>query len=345
MLAGAIGFLVVTVALGITMRVDQTNGFASRAGFLFVNLRHAHSHAGFYGLLTLAAWLASAQHTTFGPRGTAIYAGLALTSSTLFSFIGYRPITIVLSTVIAATWLFVAWRHQRARSSDQRTFSDQFFAVLVIGTALIPVIAISAKRDLMLSRQVAHLFIGWLLLGLFLPAALQALGVARRIPVALYLGIVALTLARVIFGPSLPAVMAVFPVVAAGLMVEILRHSGLPRGWLALWSVWPITTALSALPMFSGEPWRIAGVHMWILGLTLPSLARALFGRNPPLVVVALYLVTLTWMLGSIVGLGLTIIPGISPVHTLALASTTHGTMLVIAAVHGWMTRRRSTPT
>jgi hypothetical protein len=114
----AFAFLVSALA-GLVLRWDLVNAVATGACIGFADLRHAHSHIGFYGVLTLGWWLVSRQGAPSGPdndlkllsgRWVGLYTGAVFLTSALFVAMGYAAPTIVLSTLIVFFWALEAWR-------------------------------------------------------------------------------------------------------------------------------------------------------------------------------------------------------------------------------------------
>ena len=60
-------------------------------------------------------------------------------------------------------------------------------AMAAAGVVLVPMIAVMARRDFALSRDLAHLFVAWLLFTVFAPAAWQASGCQRRRSILVHL--------------------------------------------------------------------------------------------------------------------------------------------------------------
>lgn len=270
----ALFFFMVTVLLGLAMRWDLATGVVSQWGLSFPNLRHAHSHAGYYGVLTIGWWLSErragvAMHRTV----VTVYAGTALVATVAFTFMGYRPFTIVLSTVVASLWVVMGIRRWRRADRRAKEWLDCALPGLIIGVSLIPVVAVTARRDLGLSREIAHVFVTTILLTVFIPAAWQALRRRRRVSLFIFVPLVVMTSVRIVFMDRAPV-----PFAIAGCLLSVLTTwvivseplDGLVKlGWLIL-------PASLLAGMFSssahGDALRIAGLHLLILGPVLTSL-------------------------------------------------------------------------
>ena len=322
-----IAFLFVTVALGVAMRWDQTSGGLSVRGWSFANLRHAHSHAGFYGLLTLASWATAPTQGHFHRWFVIGYACCACVASVLFSMWGYGVSTIVLSCCIAAAWMWASW--QQREGTTRNSWTAGSFIVLGSGVMLIPAIAFSARHDIHFSRQLAHFFIAWLLLGVFVPSLWQSLGVIREVKLSWYFGAVAAGLIHVVFGASLPwwsGAGALISVVVLGRIVWRMKRGIFLR---LLWTLLPASMLLSLVPHFQAEGWRIFGLHVWILGVVLPSFAMSLQKRPQVSIAWLSYAISLLLMWGC---MAIALVKPEAGLHSLvALSSTLFAVVAVIS--------------
>lgn len=268
--------LFLTMLLGIALRFDLTDGALGALGLAYSDVRHAHSHVGFYGALTLAWLLLLRQRdiTLLGGRATQVYLAIVLVTSALFAFMGYALATIVLSTVVAGFWLVAAWRVWR----DAR-LRDDWIALapwgVALGMLLIPAIAVTARRDFALSRDLAHVFIGVMLLLTFVPIALSALRVPRVQPLA-FAVCAALGTAHVVFRDRSPWPLGLALSAAGALLALGLRGLTGPRWLVVTWWLLPAgLVVMGALPPLQQEGVRIAALHFLVLGpLLLTSLHR-----------------------------------------------------------------------
>lgn len=274
-------FVVFTMALGVFMRWGLVAGFP--AGLDFGHLRHAHSHAGYFGVLVAGWWLvARAQGIPISPRAVHAYALSALLTSVLFAGMGYRWPTMALSTLLAGFWLHGGLLQWRARGG---AWLDGAPAGLVAGVSLVPVVAVMARRDFEFSRDLAHLFLALLLFTVFAPAAWQASGYVRRRSILVHLVLSSGGAVGLIFpaqtSPVGPLMLAFF---ALWLLWVVVVESPWGWHWRVLWSVFPMALlAAAAFPALHGHPWRMAGLHTITLGPILMTLAWFAFRVHPPL--------------------------------------------------------------
>ncbi|MCB9615077.1 MAG: hypothetical protein H6721_12130 [Sandaracinus sp.] len=260
-------FAFVTAALGIWMRASF-EGWTPLVGAL-PHVRHAHSHAGVYGLFFPLAALAwhEAGVPTVGARTAALYLFASAVAVITFAVGGYALPSIVASSVVGAVWLFGAWRARRAWSRDDALRFGPL--AILIATAFVPPIAITTRRAPLLAQELVHTFLGVLMLGVFVPAALRRLG-AKPSP---WLAPLALG-AAIQLGP-LPTWPGAALVAAYGLGVAHAARQ-LPRLPRALWWLFALGS-VGALVRPHGVPHdeAIAGLHYLLLGPLFVSLSRA----------------------------------------------------------------------
>lgn len=330
----ALAFLGVTVLLGAAMRWDLATGWLSGRGAVFGFVRHAHSHAGFYGLLTLAWW--GVASTLTGPVLPVWFARVhivcAALATVLFALMGYRAPTMALSTVVAGGWVWTVVA--MGRKQPRRRWMGLAPAGVALGVLLVPVIAVTARTDLAMSRQLAMAFIAVMLLLVFVPAALEALHAPRRGPAAVHvLSAVACSFALA-FHHSVPV---------AG-TTAMLFH-----GALLSWSIWRMPArshllwlwrgtgpglAVLALWPRPGEPnVHLAGLHGLILGPLLLTLCEVLLAP-PPGWVVAPYVAALAAMVGAL-AFGSHLWPAVAPVVDAWLSLTM---VAALAGAAAWCT-------
>ncbi|HET9957753.1 MAG TPA: hypothetical protein VFQ61_24815 [Polyangiaceae bacterium] len=306
---GTASFYALTVGIGLLLRWDTATAFASSSGANFAFLRHAHSHAGFYGVLTLCWWEVERRQGTRLLRGwVLLHMACALLAALGFAWMGYRAPTIALSTVVAGLWLRVGLQRlsalrgpARPPGSSARLGSAAAMRVrgewldatpfgLIAGVALIPAIAVTAKRDFMLSRDLAHVFVCSVLFTVFVPAAFQALGYARRVALYWYVPLALVGAARVVFGSRGPEVVSwltallalLFATCVTFVLLTVRRRN---RYWYGFWVLPAAIVIGSFVPSENAYSLRIAGIHLLILGPVLTSLlvrtpAPAAYVRN-----------------------------------------------------------------
>lgn len=342
--------LVLTALFGVALRVDLANGTLSASGLDFANVRHAHSHLGFYGFLTLAWWFVLREREALTlPRWLGpIQLAVVMVSTVLFTSSGYVVSTIALSTVVAASWLFVAWRSRRAKG----WLALAPWGVLA-GSLLIPAIAVMAKRDFGLSRQLAHVFVALMVLWVFVPMALAAL----RVPVVsrwAWLVTTALGSTYLVFAgagdePGWPWPLGLFLSLAGALLFIALWRAreevlAWPRPLSFVWSAMALGLVLLGLvPALQVEATRLAALHFTVLGpvaLTLWHHFAASGERGGS--IVELYLVALLTMVTAMVFGPLGVIDYALAMDVALWAGSALVALMVAAACWvAWLTRVR----
>lgn len=259
-------FLAGTVLLGLILRWEYGTGWLSGLGFSFAHVRHAHSHAGYYGVLVLPSLWALRRRGLVVPlvilRG---YVWSAALASILFAFMGYAWPTIVLSTLILGVWVFIAVRWWRACGLSQGSWFDLVPWGVIAGGLIVPAIAVTARRDPALSVQLAHFFLALLLLGGFVPSAFGLLGVRRRIPLALAMAAVVGGAAAISFARFelwlFPALVAL-----AWVYLAAILGSAVPRFLKANWLLLILFLPGAVFDFGDANNVRIAGIHFTVLG-------------------------------------------------------------------------------
>gem|GEM_PF-825992 len=258
-----LAFFFVTVILGVSLRWDLATTALTRVGFDFAHVRHAHSHAGFYGLLTLAWWLVARRDVRTTRLFVSAYVASVALATVFFALGGYTPITIVLSTVVAGFWVVSAWRARHARG---------WFALvpvgIILGMCLIVPIAVTARRDLLLSRDLAHVFLAIMTLVAFVPAALGSLRVPRISPFAWVLSTVCGS-TYLVFAERLPFPLGWFAsLTGLALIIAISRRpEPLPRHLHVVWmALGAGLVVMGLVPPLQTEANRLAALHFTLLG-------------------------------------------------------------------------------
>jgi hypothetical protein len=234
-------------------------------------LRHAHAHAGYFGLVFPLCWLAWQRlDVTALPRRAAI---LYLSATTFvcvgFAFMGYRFPTIAASTVLGVLWVMSAWRGRSVWRRDPWLGAGP--VAIVLATLCIPPIGVLTPRDPALGSAVAHSFLAILLFGLAVPTALWRLR-APSAPRWLW-GPAALLGAGFVgvaphagTGVGLAVFGAVVGVAAARAGGDVVARAG-----FVVFGVSLVVVGLGVVPWL--QPVSIAGVHVGLLGVVLLTLA------------------------------------------------------------------------
>lgn len=267
-----------TLALGLWLR-------SALAGWVdlpapFVNLRHAHSHLGYYGLLFPLAWRAwgVCGRPTPGSRVSWAYALAVAVAILGFVTAGYGPVAIVGSTAIAGFWLWSATPLVRG----MRDLHDPLGAVpigLVLSLSCVPPVAMTLRVD----PELAHRFVATFLSSLLLLVVVPSVFAARRVafgPWPLF----------VLLGASgaLALGVAPHPVARFGLigLAALLARAGTSRRLAAPTRVgWGVAAAgmacLAAGVLPNTRPVALGATHFLVLGPLLGSAAPLIVARPP----------------------------------------------------------------
>jgi hypothetical protein len=246
----------------------------------FVELRHAHSHLGYYGVLIPLVWWAWAQGGPRppGPLTTAVYGGAVLVATVGFAREGYGFTAIVASTVVLAIWLGSAWR-AAPQLLALRSWWGPATPSIVGSAVAIPLVAVYFQRDPALASELVQLFLTLLLFGLVVPAALAHRGAPAPLSPLWLAGTVGAALALGPW-PRLPAL-----ALTALLGAQILwagGRSASPWDLRALWGLLGLGLMAFGLGQVDeSHALAVAGLHLAILGPVLVSLGRPISPRGP----------------------------------------------------------------
>jgi len=272
------GSLVLAVVIGAILRAVFA-GVPLPFGS-FPELRHAHSHLGYYGVLFPLAWWAWIQG---GPRPpgrilTAIY-GLAVLAATIgFAREGYGFTAIVASTVVLLVWLTSAWR-ALPRLRELRSWYA-VAAPAIVGSAItIPLVAINFQRDPAFSSELVQLFLTLLLFGVIVPAALAVRQAPPPLAPLWALGTVCAALALGPW-PTMPTLAG--SVLLGLLLLQAGYRLRAPWDQRALWLGLGAGLIVFGLGLVvESHAVGVAGLHYAVLGPVLVSLGRPLSPRGP----------------------------------------------------------------
>jgi hypothetical protein len=279
--------LVATLILGMGLQWAPVFKASSLGGFTFVNLRYAHAHGGFYGvLLPGLLWLVASRQrgVSAGPFGVGIYALLTALSVGLLAQSGYSNLAILASAGILLFGIGLAWRIT-ASGSHSQSWLDVCPPGVLLTAALIPPIVWTAGENEQVSSSLTRLFMTALLLCVCLPAAWSAAGMRRRYSRFYYLAL-AFGTALFLTYPATATTLGQVFIVVYGL---VCLHSVLadPISWLLKGSLLLFCGMLFAAAWLEpGLPgsMRIAGLHFILLGPVMHGLARFIFARKLPII-------------------------------------------------------------
>ena len=261
-----------TVALGVVLRWQ----LAGQPLWVwdFAQLRHAHMHLGYYGVLFPLLWwtLAEQDEPTPALGWTALY-GMAVGLSTVgFAFQGYGPVSIAGSTAVLAVWLVGAWG---LRGQLRGRWLSGIPLAIVLASAAIPAVAVITPRDLALATSLVHAFLTLLLLGAFVPALFSRLRLPHR------RGYLVLVLGAALYLGPLPHLATAIPTVLLGLLLALLPlRAKLGLDEKALWLLSGMGLVGVGVGLLPNDPrTAVAGLHLLLLGPVLLGLGPALVPR------------------------------------------------------------------
>lgn len=265
-----VGSLAGVIGMGLWLRLWLAGLVESPLGF--AELRSAHSHLAFYGLIFPGAWLAwlgRGVHVP-GPRTLAVYTVAVLASTLAFAHSGYNLVSIVGSTVVLGVWL--RWATPLFRLFGERSWAGVAAPVVLAASLAIPVVAVLTRRGDPMAVEVVRAFLTWLLLGVAAPAALHR--VQAPAPPAWASSLVVLG-AGLALGPA-PSLYTNTLLAVAG--VGVVRAAALsvaPRavqaGWFVM-GVGLVGLGVGVLP--EDYAVTLAGLHFAALGPVFTTLLR-----------------------------------------------------------------------
>jgi hypothetical protein len=175
--------MLLTLLMGLWLRWYLAGvGLPLPAGTTFSNLRHAHSHLGYYAVLVPLAWLAAelgSGQKLLERRERWFYVVATLLATVGFVQAGYGLLGIVGSTAVSLIWLLAAWRiAAKARAPD-----DPLVAILpgtLLSLVCVPLIASSLRSNPAFAASAVQSFLTVLLFLVIAPGAVAALGLRQR---------------------------------------------------------------------------------------------------------------------------------------------------------------------
>lgn len=268
-----------TAAMGVWMRWALAGSLA--LSLPFEDLRHAHSHLGYFGLLFPLAWLGWHHAGIRRPsRGMlALYALSTLLATVGFLQAGYGPLAIAGSTAVGAGWLWSAW----PLLARMKRWHDPLGAVplgLVLSLACVPPVAINLRTNPDLAHGFVTTFLAGLLLVVVVPSVLASARVSpgpwpalllTGVLGSLALGVLPNTATRI--GLFSYAALLVAPALSSTLATHVRSC------WLAV-ALGIAALALGLLP--NTRPVALGAIHFLVLGPVLAVLMRHTLRRRPP---------------------------------------------------------------
>ncbi len=263
-----------TVLLGVLLRWQLAG--APLLVWDFAQLRHAHMHLGYYGVLFPLLWwtLTLEGKPAPGLGWTGLYAAAVGLSTVGFAMQGYGPVSIAGSTVVLVVWLVGAWQLRREVLAGG--WLSGVPLAIALASAAIPAVAVMTQRDLALANALVHAFLTLLLLGAFVPALFARLGLRPR-P-----GWLALVLGAALFLGPLPHWSTAIATALLGLGLGGLPWWGRARlDEKLLWTLCGLGLIGVAVGLVPNAPrTAVAGLHLLLLGPVLLGMGRGLTPRT-----------------------------------------------------------------
>ncbi len=247
----------------------------------FDNLRHAHSHLGYFGLLFPLSWLAWKAAGASTPRANVLWLYTVFNLVSFLGFVraGYGAVAIVGSTVVAGVWVWsigpLLPRMRRSR--------DPLAVVplgVVLSLACVPPIALTLRTHPEMAQGLVSTFLSGLLFLVVLPSTLAAARISPG-PWPLLLisgGLGALALGVLPGVPTRLGLLAYAGLISAPTLSRRLRpHARIV--WLPV-AAGLVGLALGLLP--NSRSVALGAIHFLILGPVLATLAPHWLPRELP---------------------------------------------------------------
>lgn len=271
--------LTLTLLLGLWLR-GRWAGWPL-PGWDDLNLRHAHMHLGWYGLLVPLVWALAARAgiAVPGRRWVGAYALAVVVATAGFLAAGYGLAAIAGSTAVLVVWLRLAWAF--AAQIGARSWHAVVAPGLLLAALCIPPIAVFTRRDPALAIALVRTFLGLMTWLVLVPVLLAARGWPAPRPAVWLL---AASAAALWFGGAWHPALA-FGAVVMGLLLVTRALAGGRRGEFVERGLWLGTGAgLAALGISTTALDHMSGVaaaHALVLGPVAAS-ALAAFACDRP---------------------------------------------------------------
>jgi hypothetical protein len=246
----------------------------------FHNLRHAHSHLGYFGLLFPLAWLGWGAAGVRIPGRGALWAYGVSTGITTLGFLqgGYGLVAIVGSSVVAGFWLWSALP-LLPRMRDLQDLLGLVPIGIVAALVAVPPIALTLRSNPDLAHGLVSTFLSALLFLVIIPSALAG----RAVKVAPWpVFLVAGAAGALFLGVAPNGVTRAAFLGFAGLMLRPALADALEPHLRAVWALVSLGLAAMALGLIPNiRPVALGATHFLILGPVLGTLAPLWLPRPP----------------------------------------------------------------
>jgi hypothetical protein len=271
--------LVGTMGIGVWLRWALAGGIG--LAIPFANLRHAHSHLGYFGLLFPLAWVGwRAAGARVPGRATLVTYGLCTVIACVgFAQGGYGVVAIAGSTLVAAFWLWSAG----ALLGRLRSLGDPLGLVplgIVASLSCVPPIAMYLRSEPALAHGFVSTFLSGLLLVVIVPSTLAGRHISPGPwPFFLVVG----CLGALHLGVAPHPITRIGLLAYAGLMLAPTLSTRLELHARAAWGLTALGLCAMALGLLPNvRPVALGATHFLILGPVLSTLAPTWLLRSPP---------------------------------------------------------------
>lgn len=262
-LAGVLG-------LGLVLRFWLAGVLVAPIGY--AELRSAHSHLAYFGLILPAAWMRWRERgePVPGPRTLLAYGGAVTVSTLAFVHSGYNAVSIAGSTAVLSVWL--SWALPLLGRLRERSWAAVAGPIVLASASTIPAVALLSARGDPFAAELVHTFLAWLLFGVAVPAALDR----SRAPAPPAWATATTVLgAGLALGPvAAPLARAALVVLGLGILAITARA---PVGVVSRFGWWMVAAGflgmgLGLIP--KALPFVVAGLHFTVLGPVFVTLLR-----------------------------------------------------------------------
>jgi hypothetical protein len=291
-------FLLATVTLGLSFRWQLAGANIRFLGGL--DLRRAHSHLAFYGVVFPAVWYIGVGEGLFAARRKLLLAYFLAVGVSAVGFLvqSYGPVSIAGSTVVLFVWLVFAADLIR---SETNPFLRLVPIFIFLSAIAIGFVAVLSKRNPLVADQIAHSFLGCLLLGVLAPTCLSALRSSQGLRTPSLATGAAWATAAFISAVSIPGLVDGWAMGAGSLALgAMIIHGSLSidrkdrafrlRRLVFYWALFGAALVLTGVGLLrTTHLFAIAGIHFLVLAPILLTVAelkgsdssRSAFARIP----------------------------------------------------------------
>lgn len=296
-------FLAVTAITGLIFRMQMAGVKLDLLQDL--DLRRAHSHLGYYGVLFPMAWLAlvSAKWQVPLYRGFVFYSLIVIASFVGFLWEGYGLLSIVTSTIVLAIWIIFVWQNRTFINFTKGNWLHSIPISIILSAGLIPIVALKSGDGSGVARNIAETFLALLMFGVFVPSILHR-GITSP-PSAK-----AWTLACVMTSIDISNlyetwIFGLGTVFLGYLLFQTLviefSNKKIPLRLLLYWVGFSISVILIGLRIIpQTHMTAIAGIHFLILGPILLSFFKLHLNKKFPMIIDVGYELSLLIMVAAI---------------------------------------------